>query len=66
VGKTVGAGVAGGAVGVDRSMGVDKGGAILSKESEQALKLSMAILAAKRIRVRFISLSFLVGAFPPH
>jgi hypothetical protein len=66
VGETVGGSVAGNAVGVDKGMGVGMGVGALSKESVQALRLSMAILAAKRIRVRFISLSFLAGTIPPN
>jgi hypothetical protein len=66
VGESVGGGVAGSAVGVDRRIGVGKGVGFPTKESEQALMLRMAILAAKRIRVRFISLSFLVEVMPPN
>jgi hypothetical protein len=54
----VGGGVAGGAVGVEREMGVGKGAGALSRESVQALWANTARQAAKRIRVRFISLSF--------
>jgi hypothetical protein len=63
VGKTVG-----GAVGVARRIiWVGSGVGLPARESEQAFRLRMtAILAAKRIRVRFISLSFLVGAMPPN
>jgi hypothetical protein len=43
---------------VDREMGVGKGAGALSSESEQALRASTATQAAKRIRARFISLSF--------
>jgi hypothetical protein len=54
----VGGSVASNAVGVDREMGVGKRAGALSSESEQALRPSTARQAAKRIRVRFISLSF--------
>jgi len=64
VGEAVGGGVTGGAVGVDKRLGVAKGVDFPTRESVQALWLKMTILAAKRIRVRFISLSFSVGAMP--
>ena len=51
-------GVASDAMGVDREMGVGRGAGALSRESEQALRASVARQAAKRIKVRFISLSF--------
>jgi len=65
VGESVGGSVAGSAVGVDRRICVGKGVGVPTKESVQALRLSMAILAVKRKRVRFISLSFLLGVIPP-
>jgi len=65
VGESAGGGVAGCAVGVERRTGVGRGVGALSRESEQALRLNTAIQTAKRIRVRFMSLSFLVGLLPP-
>jgi hypothetical protein len=58
VGRPAAGSAKGRAVGVDREMGVGRGAGALSRESEQALRASTAAPAAKRIKVRFISLSF--------
>jgi hypothetical protein len=65
MGEAVGGWVAAGTVGVERSTGVGRSAGALRRESEQALRLNMAIPAAKRIMARFISLSSSAGTIPP-